>query len=60
MKQNSEVERERKKERHFDVESERKKARERDYPTGGNGRQKRKEVEWEDKRTGLIQSGSAA
>lgn len=24
----------------------------RDYPTGRNGRQKRKEVEWEDKRTG--------
>lgn len=31
---------------------ERAKERERDHPTGRNGRQKQKEVEWEDERTG--------
>lgn len=34
--------------------------KERDYPAGGNGRQKTKEVEWEDGRTGLFQSDSTA
>lgn len=34
--------------------------KESDYPAGGNGRQKTKEVEWEDGRTGLFQSDSTA
>lgn len=33
---------------------ERGKEKGRDYPTGRNERQKRKEVEWEDGRTGLF------
>lgn len=39
---------------------ERVSGRDRDYPAGRNERQRRREMEWEDGRTGLFYSGSTA